>query len=162
MNTNTNEENAIEEHFDIILYQVAKLYNNKATYDIEDLIQIGFVGVIKAIRNYDSAKGDIKTYVFSCVKNHLIRFLRKERFWQSKVKLGFSDFYDDRQKGDVTSTVKKILEGTRNLLPLERKIMSLKCEGYTRKEICGILDLFNKEYYSLFFSAIGKLRKNES
>lgn len=157
------DQTAIEEHFDIILYQATKLYDKASTHEIEDLIQVGFLGVLKAVRNFDSNKGNMKAYAFSCVKNHLIRYLRKERFWRSHVKLGFSDFYDDYNSDDTTSSIKQVIKGLqKGLLPLEKKIISLKCDGYTRKEICSTLNLYNKDYYSLFFSAIGKMRKNES
>jgi RNA polymerase sigma factor (sigma-70 family) len=157
------DQKAIEEHFDIILYQAAKLYNAVSSYELEDLIQVGYIATIKAARNYDSEKGEIKPYVFSCVKNHLIRFLKKESFWNSKVTLGFSDFYDKRNKKEVTEDLKDTIENhSQNLPTIERRIISLKSDGYTRREICDILLLSKKEYYGLFFSAVNKIRKYEN
>lgn len=163
MSPRTDEQQAVEEHFDIILYQVIKLYNEDSNYELEDLIQIGFVGVLKAVRNFDSEKGSMRAYAFSCVKNHLLRFLKKESFWQDNVKLGFSDFCDDYHSENTARSIKRAAKSLlKGLLPAEQKIISLKCEGYTRKEICQTLGLYNKEYYSLFFSAVGKIRKNDN
>lgn len=106
----TEDQKVIEEHFDIILYQAVKLYNTMSSYELEDLIQVGYIATIKASRNYDSSRGEMRPYVFSCVRNHLIRFLKKESFWNSKVTLGFSDFYEINSKKEIDSDLKNTIK----------------------------------------------------
>ena len=159
---NTEDNSVVEEHFDIILSQVAYFYNETSSYEIEDLIQTGCLGAIKASMNYDKTRGTMRAYVFSCVSNHLLRFLSKEKFWTNQVTLGFSDF-EDRAPSDGSDMIDRLMEAiTRRLEPIEKTIILMRREGNTRKEICDLLSLTRTEYYSLFFSAVGKIRKNEN
>ena len=51
----------------------------------EDLMQVGYVGLLKAIRNYDPAFGNgLKAYAVPCVTGELKRHFRDKR-WQVRV-----------------------------------------------------------------------------
>ena len=52
----------------------------------EDLLQVGYVGLIKAINNYDPAAGTgLAGYVLPCVSGEIKRYFRDKR-WQVHVK----------------------------------------------------------------------------
>jgi DNA-directed RNA polymerase specialized sigma24 family protein len=52
----------------------------------EDLMQVGYVGLLKAISNFDPAAGaSLATYAQSCISGELKRHFRDKR-WQIRVK----------------------------------------------------------------------------
>lgn len=62
-----------------LVAHIAKKYQN-ADEDMEDLISIGTIGLIKAVSSYDSDKGSrLATYAARCIDNELLMLLRKKR-----------------------------------------------------------------------------------
>ena len=62
-----------------LVAHIVKKYNNFER-DIEDLISIGTIGLIKAINTYDFKKGNrLVTYASRCIENELLMMLRQER-----------------------------------------------------------------------------------
>ena len=84
-----NDDLSLEANLDIIIYLVTQFSDSTDSYEFEDLLQVAYLGALKAIRSYDEEIGPLKPYVFSCVRNHLLRFLKplgKVRFlFNSKV-----------------------------------------------------------------------------
>ncbi|PMQ01819.1 MAG: flagellar biosynthesis protein FliA [Dictyoglomus sp. NZ13-RE01] len=48
----------------------------KSGEPIEDLIQVGYIGLIKAIKNYDPKKGQFSTYASYCIMGEISHYLR--------------------------------------------------------------------------------------
>ncbi len=70
-----------------LVAHIVKKYNNFER-DIDDLISIGTIGLIKAINTYDSSKGNrLVTYASRCIENELLMLLRKERKCSREVSL---------------------------------------------------------------------------
>lgn len=62
-----------------LVAHIIKKYNN-FDRDMDDLISIGTIGLIKAINTYDSKKGSkLVTYASRCIENELLMMLRQER-----------------------------------------------------------------------------------
>lgn len=62
-----------------LVAHIIKKYNN-FDRDIDDLISIGTIGLIKAINTYDLEKGNrLVTYASRCIENELLMMLRQER-----------------------------------------------------------------------------------
>jgi len=62
-----------------LVAHIVKKYNNFER-DIDDLISIGTIGLIKAINTYDMEKGNrLVTYASRCIENELLMMLRQER-----------------------------------------------------------------------------------
>src|ERR1700744_2969334 len=63
---------------------VRRFQNSPEPY--EDLLQVGYVGLIKAINNYDPAAGTgLAGYALPCVSGEIKRYFRDKR-WQVHVK----------------------------------------------------------------------------
>ena len=58
-----------------LVAHIAKKYQN-VDEDMEDLISIGTIGLIKAIESFDSSKGKLSTYASRCIDNELLMLLR--------------------------------------------------------------------------------------
>lgn len=70
-----------------LVAHIVKKYNNMER-DVEDLISIGTIGLIKAINTYDIEKGNrLVTYASRCIDNELLMMLRQERKCSKEVSL---------------------------------------------------------------------------
>lgn len=52
--------------------------------DMEDLISIGCIGLIKAVNSFDSGKGRLATYACRCIDNELLMMLRSRKNFPGK------------------------------------------------------------------------------
>ena len=96
---------------------VCKKYNS-TNIELDDLISIGTIGLIKGINSFDSSKGvRLATYVSRCVDNEILMYLRS-------IKKLNSEFYLEepigKDKDDNTITLQEILES--NNRPIEDEV----------------------------------------
>jgi RNA polymerase sporulation-specific sigma factor len=76
----------IERNLRLVVH-VAKKYSN-ISYDIDDLISIGTIGLIKAITTYDINRGwRIATYAAKCIENEILMQLRCDKKNQNELYL---------------------------------------------------------------------------
>ena len=68
------KEILIERNLRLVAH-IAKKYQN-VDEDMEDLISIGTIGLIKAISSFDAGKGKLSTYASRCIDNELLMLLR--------------------------------------------------------------------------------------
>ena len=54
-----------------LVAHIAKKYQN-VDEEMEDLISIGTIGLIKAVSSFDSSKGKLSTYASRCIDNELL------------------------------------------------------------------------------------------
>ena len=75
-NSEIAKQKLIEHNLRLVVY-VAKKFPN-SDVDVEDLISIGSLGLIKAINSYKSDKNiKIATYASKCIENEILMYLRK-------------------------------------------------------------------------------------
>lgn len=75
-NSELAKQKLIEHNLRLVVY-VAKKFPS-ADVDVEDLISIGSLGLIKAINSYKSDKNiKIATYASKCIENEILMYLRK-------------------------------------------------------------------------------------
>ena len=155
-------EAQIDDNIDIIIYLITEFNNTTDTYDFEDLLQVGFLGMLKAINKFDENKGELRDYIFFSVRNSLIKFLKKELQWKENVKLepNISPDWNDNYETIEFDNILKAYSG--KLIPLESKILELRFRGMTRRQICEETALTKNEYYTFLYSAIGKIKRYET
>jgi RNA polymerase sporulation-specific sigma factor len=68
-----------------LVAHIVKKYNQGR--DIEDLISIGTIGLIKAVNTFDSSKGRLATYASKCIENELLMMSRSEKKKSKEVSL---------------------------------------------------------------------------
>lgn len=79
--------NKLVEHNLRLVAHIVKKYNNLER-DMDDLISIGTIGLIKAVNTYDESKGNrLVTYASRCIENELLMLLRKEKKCAREVSL---------------------------------------------------------------------------
>jgi len=78
----------IEHNLRLVVY-LAKRYEGTG-YDLEDLVSIGTIGLIKGINSYKLDKNiKLATYASRCIDNEILMFLRKNK--KRKAELSFED-----------------------------------------------------------------------
>lgn len=153
----------IEHNLRLVVF-LAKKYES-AGYDIEDLVSIGSIGLIKGINTYKIDKNiKLATYASRCIANEILMFLRKNK--RRKTEISFEDALNYDSEGnelhleDILGTDedvvikefensmdKKMLADEINKLePRDKQIMILRyglnnTEEYTQKEVAEMLGI---------------------
>ena len=71
------EEEMIKQYKGIVISVWNKYFNDCTAIEKEDLIQYGYIGLIKAYRNFDSSKGELATHLYTNVYNAMKTALRE-------------------------------------------------------------------------------------
>ena len=70
-----------------LVAHIVKKYNNTGK-DIDDLISIGTIGLIKAITTFDMNKGTrLATYAARCIENEILMTIRSDKKFKAEVSL---------------------------------------------------------------------------
>ncbi|QSZ26537.1 RNA polymerase sporulation sigma factor SigK [Aceticella autotrophica] len=86
-NGNEDAKNILIERNLRLVAHVVKKYGNTGK-DIDDLISIGTIGLIKAICTFDLSKGThLATYAARCIENEILMSLRSEKKTKYEVSL---------------------------------------------------------------------------
>lgn len=145
-------EKLIEHNIRLVVF-LAKKYEN-TNIDLEDLVSIGSIGLIKGINTYRPDKNiKLATYASRCIDNEILMYLRKNKRRKTEISLEDSLSYDaegnELRLEDILGTdddivTKKIEEETeKNLLHMEikklnsrdKQIMVLRYGLYGHKEM---------------------------
>ena len=172
----------IEHNLRLVVY-VAKRYETD-TFNLEDLVSIGTLGLIKAINTFKQDKNiKLATYASRCIENEILRYLRKKSRMRIEVSLDEPLSQDDEGNelllGDVLSNdvyevndnllkqerQERLLESLSILKDREKEILELRFglngkEEYTQKEVADMLGI-SQSYISRLEKKILKKLKNK-
>ena len=94
MNNDGKAKNILIEHNLRLVVFLAKKYVNTNT-DLEDLVSIGTIGLIKAVNTYRLDKNiKLATYASRCIDNEILMYLRKTKRKRTEVSFEDSLSYD--------------------------------------------------------------------
>ena len=170
----------IEHNLRLVVF-LAKRYENTG-YDIEDLVSIGSIGLIKGVNTYKLDKNiKLATYVSRCISNEILMFLRKNK--RRKVEVSLEETLNLDAEGnslaleDVIGTdidlvsdtyIKRIdqkdLESELNKLnDREKLIMTLRyglnnSDEYTQKEVASMLGISQSYISRIEKKVISKIK----
>ena len=173
--------NKLIEHNIRLVVFLAKIYENTG-YDLEDLVSIGSIGLIKGINTYKMDKNiKLATYCSRCIANEILMFLRKNK--KRRTEISFEDALNYDAEGnelhleDILGTEedivykefeskidKRALEKELNTLNnRERHIMKLRyglnnTEEYTQKEVATMLGISQSYISRIEKKVIKKLK----
>ena len=113
MNNDKYARNKLIEHNLRLVVFLAKKYDNTGT-DLEDLVSIGTIGLIKAVNTYRLDKNiKLATYASRCIDNEILMHLRKNKRKRTEVSFEDSLSYDadgnELHLEDVLGTEKDIV-----------------------------------------------------
>lgn len=171
----------IEHNLRLVVY-IAKKFEN-AGVNVEDLISIGTIGLIKAVNTFKlDKKIKLATYASRCIENEILMYLRRNARLKSEVSLDeplnvdwdgnellLSDILgtdNDVICRDLEDEVdRKLLhEALQKLSGRERKIMELRFglntgTEMTQKEVADLLGISQSYISRLEKRIIGRLKK---
>lgn len=82
-----------------LVAHIARKYQN-SDEDLDDLISIGCIGLIKAVDSFDDKKGRLATYACRCIDNELLMMLRGKRKTAREVSL-FEPIGQDKEGNEI-------------------------------------------------------------
>ena len=172
----------VEKNLRLVVY-IAKKFESSGI-NIEDLISIGTIGLIKGINSYKSDKNiKLATYASRCIENEILMFLRKNNKIKTEISidepintdsegndLALSDILgsdiDNLYKSVEDSDNKKLLKNSINTLnDREKLIMQLRYgfDGFdelTQKEVADKLGISQSYISRIEKKVIKCLKKN--
>ena len=146
-----NARNKLIEHNLRLVVFLAKKYDNTGE-DLEDLVSIGSIGLIKGIKTYKLDKNiKLATYASRCIDNEILMFLRKNKKRIGEVSfedsINFDSEGNELRIEDVFGTdediIHKSIEDTDNRILLEKEIRKLT--GRDKEIIENRYGLFGKK-----------------
>ena len=174
-------EKLIEHNLRLVVY-IAKKFES-SNVDIDDLISVGTIGLIKAVNSFDGNKQiKLATYASRCIENEILMYLRKvvrtksemsldeplNVDWEGNVLL-LSDVLgteSDVTCKDVENDEEKdiLIKTFKQLPPRERQIVRLRfgllgAQKKTQKEIADLLGISQSYISRLEKKVMKKLKK---
>ena len=153
----------IEHNLRLVVYLSKKYENTKV--ELEDLVSIGTIGLIKGINTYKNDKNiKLATYASRCIDNEILMYLRKNKKRKADVSLDESLSFDSEGNElhleDILGTEKDIvtkdleendmrkimLKEIGTLNERDKQIMVLRyglndTKEYTQKEVAELLGI---------------------
>lgn len=181
-NGDLEAKNKLIEHNLRLVVFLSKKYENTGL-DLEDLVSIGSIGLIKGINTYKLDKNiKLATYASRCIDNEILMFLRKNKRKRKEISLEDSLSYDADgnelhledilgtesdivTKGIEEETNKKILnDEIKKLNKRDKQIMTMRYGLYnhnelTQKEVADIMGI-SQSYISRIEKKVIKRLKN--
>ena len=176
------KQTLIERNLRLVVY-IARKFENTGV-NIEDLISIGTIGLIKAVNTFDTTKKiKLATYASRCIENEILMYLRRSCRLKLEVSLDeplnidwdgnellLSDILGtdgDLVYRGIEDEVDKLLLALamRKLTPREKQIMELRfglrgTHEYTQKQVADMLGI-SQSYISRLEKHIIKVLRKE-
>jgi RNA polymerase sporulation-specific sigma factor len=172
--TDQQKNHIIEKYLYIVKIYIKKLRIDERDYD--DALQIGRIGILKAMNSYREHCGsNFATFVSICVKTSLISYQRnlnrkKHSIMNNRISLD-TEFNDDLHKmiPSHTNVEEEVInqiyysevyrQASQGLKPLEKDVYKYYVDGYSINEIQEHYDLSKKQVYSMIAKAKRVLTK---
>lgn len=172
----------IEHNLRLVVY-VAKKYDSIPCGNIEDLISIGTIGLVKAINTFNIDKNiKLATYASRCIENEILMFLRKNNKIRSEISLDepLNVDYDGNELllSDIVGTDNDIVQdeiehndqkekfyvALEKLNPREKQILTMRYgltgnDELTQKDVADMLGISQSYISRLEKKIINKLRR---
>lgn len=175
------KQKLIEHNLRLVIY-IAKKFDN-TNIDMEDLISVGSIGLIKAINSFNNNKNiKLATYASRCIENEILMFLRKSKKLKTEVsfeeplnadldgnELLLQDIlatdYDIVYKNVENGVEKQILwQVILKLPPREQEIMLMRfglngVDEKTQKEVADMMNISQSYISRIEKKILGKMEK---
>ena len=172
----------IERNLRLVVY-IAKKFENSGV-NIEDLVSIGTIGLMKAINSYDLSKNiKLATYASRCIENEILMYLRKNNKIKAEISIDEPINTDsegnDLSLADILGTdndsifkhveesdnKKVLIKAIKKLNKREKTIMQLRygfngLDELTQKEVADKLGISQSYISRLEKKVINDLKKD--
>ena len=162
--------------YEAMMYSILKkygLYNKR-----EDYIDVCYIGYAKALKKYDSSKSKPTTYIYKCIENELLQYLRKENAKKRQREETSLDYVYDEKGHDLEDLIdsgidiendfiekeqnNRLCEAIKKLSKKEQYIIKysfgLNCDEKTQSEMAEYLGIGQTQVSRLKDKILIKLR----
>ena len=177
----------IERNLRLVVY-IARKFENTGV-NIEDLISIGTIGLIKAINTFKvDKKIKLATYASRCIENEILMYLRRNTRTRGEVSIDeplnvdwegnelllsdilgtdvdivYKDLEDEVDKSLLSDAISKLSERERQIIQLRFGLdTSLRQGEMTQKEVADLLGISQSYISRLEKKIISRLKKDIS
>jgi len=154
------EEELIKKYKPLVA-KLARTFNPATSEDLQDLIQVGCIGLLKGIRKFDpSRKNKLSTFVYRPILWELIKYAKKcQRATcnYSMTQLEFANNIPLCYK-DFVSLLQEIIPSSCS--ELETQVIWLKSHGYTFSEISVLIERTKSTTSKIYYRAIQKIKES--
>ncbi|MBQ7725893.1 MAG: RNA polymerase sporulation sigma factor SigE [Clostridia bacterium] len=179
--TRDSRDRLVVHNLRLVVYIARKFDSSQV--NIEDLISIGTIGLIKAVNTFCPERNiKLATYASRCIENEILMYLRKNSSQKNEVSIdeplnidwdGNELLLSDVLGSDGDEVARGIeqederfllMRFVRELPPREKQIMEMRFgmngyEEYTQKEVADTLGISQSYISRLEKRIIGKLKK---
>ena len=174
-------QSLIEHNLRLVVY-IARKFDN-TNVDLEDLVSVGTIGLIKAVRSFNADKKiKLATYASRCIENEILMYLRRAS--KLKAEVSFDEPLNVDRDGnelllsdvigtdgdyvfkDIEQGVERELlyEALKRLSDRERRIMVLRFglaggDELTQKEVADLLGISQSYISRLEKKIVSRLKK---
>lgn len=127
-------------------FHITKLIENEySNYEKEDLIQIGIIGLVKAMNAYKiEYKNNFCSFATTYIKSEIKRALKLESKTPNIEYIGLTNNYNDKAFNDFVEKT-EVIEAIKKLPDIKKKILFLHvCGKYTFEDIANMLGFTNQ------------------
>lgn len=172
----------IERNLRLVVY-IARKFDNTGI-NVEDLISIGTIGLIKAINTFKADKNiKLATYATRCIENEILMYLRRNTRTKSEVSIDeplnvdwegnelllsdilgtevdiiYKNLEDEVDRDLLSKAIKKLSKREKVIVELRYGLMSNGDEK-TQKEVADMLGISQSYISRLEKKIIGRLKK---
>lgn len=146
---NSETEKLIQENYGLIVSRACS-FKPKGRAELEDYIQVSVLAFIKGHEKFDKNKAKFSTYISSCINNALYDYIAKNK------KHSFVELKERNEEIPSEQFWELIPD---NLSPIEKSVIMLKLENYTKSEIALILECTQSEVTEAFKKAKKKIKE---
>lgn len=153
---NGNEEarNKLIEHNLRLVAHVVRKYESSGE-DLEDLISIGTIGLIKAIKTYNNERGvRLATYAARCIENEVLMHLRNIKKLKQEVSIYDPIGYD--KEGNEISLIDILTSDSEIIEQIEARLQEEKV-----KDNLGVLNRRERQVIEMRYGIFSGLKETQ-
>ncbi len=111
MGLNEDKKKIVQENINLVKKVASKIYYRLPDLgiDFDDLFQVGVIGLIKALDNYNEDKGKFSTYAYIRIRGEILDFLRQQDIFPNTEKDFITTEKADPDNVDIYSKTGMIL-----------------------------------------------------
>lgn len=135
-----------------LVAHISKKYH-KPGRDMEDILSVGTIGLIKAVNSFEMSKGRLGTYAAKCIENEILMMLRNEKKKMKEISL-FEPIGLDKDGNDISLI---------DVIEISEKEVYEKCE--LKQNIINLYKIFdvvlNEREKDIIYSRYGLAGRKE-
>ena len=148
-----SENQRIKENYGLVV-SLALSFSRSYNQDLEDYIQVGLIGLLKAIRKHDPERSKLSTYATVCIRNEIVKYTNKNKKNQFNASLenqadnSYQDSFWEYEPDSLSEQ--------------ERSLLYMKRDNYSYQEISEELEYsksYTKELAKRVFNKINEANK---